>query len=82
MPKLLGPSLVYTSADGCEMDNIIEHCDEGHFAKGQSGRDLRVCPDAMALTAQLMDAIDSVGDFVRFVELSSRAAAINQRRLL
>jgi hypothetical protein len=64
------------------MDNFIEHCDEGQFAKGQSGRDLRLCPDARQLETQLMDAIDSVGDFVRFVELSSRAAAINQRRLL
>ena len=64
------------------MHHVIEHCDEGQFAKGQSGRDLRVCPDARALTTQLMDAIDSVGDFIHYGELSSRAAAINQRRLV
>ena len=63
------------------MSCVIKECDEGEFAIGQSGRDLRVCPDARALAAQLMDAIDSVEDFVHFVELSSRAAAINQRRL-
>jgi hypothetical protein len=64
------------------MDNIIEDCDESQFAKGQSGRDLRLCWDARELKSQLMDAIDNVGDFVRFVEISSRATAINQRRLL
>jgi hypothetical protein len=64
------------------MDNIIEDCDDGQFAKGQSGRDLRLCPDARQLETQLMEAIDNVGDFVRFVEISSRATAINHRRLL
>ena len=64
------------------MDNIIEHCDEDQFANGQSRRELRVCWDARELKTQLMEAIDNVGDLVRFVEISSRAIAINQRRLL
>ena len=64
------------------MDNFIEHCDEEQFANGKSRRDLRVCWDARELKTQLMEAIDNVGDFVRFVEISSRAIAINQRRLL
>jgi hypothetical protein len=64
------------------MDNITEHCDEDQFANGQIGRDLRVCPDARELKTQLMEAIDNVGDLVCYVEISSRAIAINQRRLL
>jgi hypothetical protein len=80
--NFFGPSLVYTSADGRKMDNIIEECDDGKFAKGQSGRDLRLCADARQLNTQLMEAIDNVGDFIRFVEISSRAIAINHRRLL
>jgi len=64
------------------MDDIIEYCDEDQFANGQSGRDLRVCWDARELKTQLMEAIDSAEDFVRFVEISARATVINQRRLL
>ena len=64
------------------MDDIIEYCDEDQFANGQSRRDLRGCWDARELKSQLMEAIDNVGDFVRFVEISSRAAAFNHRRLL
>ena len=64
------------------MDNIIEDCDESQFANGQSGRDLRLCWDVRELKSQLTDAIDNVGDFVRFVEISLRATAINHRRLL
>jgi hypothetical protein len=64
------------------MDNIIDDCDEDQFANGQSRRDLRGCWDARELKTQLMEAIDSVGDFVRYVEISSRATAINHRRLL
>ena len=64
------------------MDDIIEYCDEDQFANGQSRRDLRVCWDAMELKTQLMEAIDNVGEFVRYVEILSREIAINQRRLL
>jgi hypothetical protein len=64
------------------MDNIIEDCDQDQFANGQSRRDLRGCPDPRQLEAQLMEAIDNVEDFVRYVEISSRALAINHRRLL
>jgi hypothetical protein len=64
------------------MNNIIEHCDEDQFANGQCRRDLRFCWDDRELKTQLMEAIDNVGDFVRFVEISSRATAINHRRLL
>ena len=64
------------------MENIVELCDEDQFANGQSRRELRVCWDARELKTQLMEAIDNVGRPVRFVEISSRAVAINQRRLL
>ena len=64
------------------MDNFIEHCDEEQFANGQSRRDLRVCWDARELKTQLMEAIDNIVDLVRYVEISARAIAINQRRLL
>jgi hypothetical protein len=64
------------------MDNIIEDCGEDQFANGQSRRDLRVCWDARELKTQLMETIDNAADFVRYVEISSRAIAINHRRLL
>jgi hypothetical protein len=64
------------------MDDIIEHCDEDQFANGQSRRDLRVCWNARELKTQLMEAIDNVGEFVRYVEILSREIATNQRRLL
>jgi len=62
------------------MDNFTEPRAEEQFAIGQSGRDLRVRPDAIELEIQLMDAIDNLEEFLRFVEISSRIA-INQRRL-
>jgi hypothetical protein len=64
------------------MDYITEDCDEDQFANSQRRRDLRVCWDATELKTQLMEAIDSAGDFVRYVEISSRAIAINHRRSL
>ena len=64
------------------MNNIVEDHGENRFANGQSRRDLRVCWDARELKTQLMEAIDNAADFVRYVEISSRAAAINHRRLL
>jgi hypothetical protein len=63
------------------MNDISEHCDEDQFANSQRPRDLRVCWDATELKTQLMEPIDSVVDFVRYVEISSRAIAINNRRL-
>ena len=64
------------------MDDTIEYCDADQFANGQSRRDLRVCWDARELKTQLMEAIDNIVDLVRYVEISARAIAINQRRLL
>jgi hypothetical protein len=43
--------------------------DEGRFANGQNGRDLRVGSHARELETQLMEVIDSTGDFFRFVEI-------------
>jgi hypothetical protein len=63
------------------MSCIIKECDEGEFAIGQSGRDLRVCSLARELEIQLMEAIDNVRDLLRFFEISLRAIAIKQRRL-
>src|SRR5260370_39982453 len=75
------------------MYNITEYNCEDRFANGQSRRDLRVGSDARELETQLMEAIDGVGDFVRFVdrsyeaEISSRSFTHdivikpNQRRL-
>jgi hypothetical protein len=75
--KFLGPSLVYTSSNGVEMNNIIEDCYEDQFAKGQSRRDLRGCLDTKVLETQLMEAIDNVGDFLRFVEISTQMKVTN-----
>lgn len=44
-------------------------------AKGQPSRDLLVCSDAGDLQIQVMDAIDSVYDFFRFLHVSTRAIA-------
>jgi hypothetical protein len=55
------------------MNDRIEHYDEDSFANGQSPRDLRVGLDASALERQLMDSIDSVGDFLRFTKITARA---------
>jgi hypothetical protein len=77
-----GPSFVYTSTNGRQMNEIFEDKHDTNFANGQSRRDLRLCPDARQLETQLMEAIDNVGDLVRYVDISSRAIAINQRRSL
>jgi hypothetical protein len=58
-----GPTLVYATTRGREMSSAIEHWDEGRFANGQSGRDLRVGLHARELETQLMEVIDSTGDF-------------------
>jgi hypothetical protein len=46
-----------------------------------ASRDLRVSSDAAELGTQLIEAVDNVGDFLRFVEISAREIASNQRRL-
>jgi hypothetical protein len=58
------------------MNNLVEHR-TNQFANSQSSRDLRFCWDAMQLDAQMTEAIDNVADFLRFVEISTRSAAIN-----
>jgi len=62
------------------MNNVIEVREEEPFAKGQDSRDLQVCCDAGDVETQLMDAIDSAYDFFRFLQLSTRGIANNQRR--
>jgi hypothetical protein len=55
------------------MNSIIEHDVKDQFANGQSSRDLRVSSAATELDTQLMDAIDNVGDFLRFVDQSTKS---------
>jgi len=50
------------------MNNIIEVSGRKQFANGQDTRDLQVCYDGDVET-QLMDAIDSVYDFLRLVQI-------------
>jgi hypothetical protein len=42
------------------------------FAIGQDSRDLQVCYDAGDVEIQLLDTIDSVYDFLRFLQISTR----------
>ena len=63
------------------MNNIFEDRGKNQFANGKSRRDLRASPDAVELETQLMEAVDNVGDLLRFVEISMRVNAIKQRRL-
>jgi hypothetical protein len=49
------------------MDSIVHNCDQDQFANGQSSRDLRVGSHARELETQLMEVIDSTGDFFRFI---------------
>jgi hypothetical protein len=62
------------------VNNIVEDHGKNQFANGQSSRDLRAGSDASELETQLMEAIDNVADFLRFVEISTRVNAIKQRR--
>ena len=52
---------------------IIEDSGEERFANGQNSRDLRAGSDAGELETQLMEAIDSIGDFLRFVYRSAKS---------
>ena len=60
------------------MNNIIEDNGEDQFANGQSSRDLRVSSDAGELETQLMEAIDNIGDFLRFVDRSNKSEIIER----
>ena len=55
------------------MNTIIKNKDEDQFANGQNSRDLRVSSDAMDLEIQLMEAIDNIGDFLHFVDWSTKS---------
>ena len=62
------------------MKYIFDKNDETQFAIGQNSRDLRVGPNAVVDSSQantadahLMDAIDNVCDFFRFVDRSSKS---------
>jgi hypothetical protein len=62
------------------MSKILEDNAEDRFANGQSSRDLRVSsgagldvPPTAGAEEALIDAIDNVGDFFRFVDRSSKS---------
>jgi hypothetical protein len=62
------------------MKRFFDNNDEMQFAIGQSSRDLRGSQNSLldalqanASDAHLIDAIDSVGDFFRFVDRSSKS---------
>jgi hypothetical protein len=79
-PEIFGSSLVYIQVPaGWKMNDFTEHRDEDRFANGQSCRDLRVRPDRTQPGFQLMEAIDSISDFFRFVRISAREIALNHR---
>ena len=63
-----------------KVNDIVEDHGNNQFANGQSSRDLRAGSDASELKTQLVEAIDNVADFLRFVEISTRVNAIKQRR--
>jgi hypothetical protein len=60
------------------MNAINKDRDEDQFANGQSSRDLRVSSDAGELDTQLMEAIDNIGDFFRFVDRSNKSEIIER----
>ena len=64
------------------MNKTVEDSGEDQFANGQSSRDLRVRSDAGELEIQLTEAIDNVGDFLHFVEISTRGIAVKYQRRL
>jgi hypothetical protein len=73
------------------MSALIEDNSQDQDANGQSSRDWRVGSDARELETQAMEAIDSIGDFLRFVDGSikseillrgfSHASVIKPRRV-
>jgi hypothetical protein len=60
------------------MNTINKDKAEDQFANGQSSRDLRVSSDAGELETQLMEAIDNIGDFLRFVDRSNKSEIIER----
>src|ERR1700730_238240 len=75
-------SCIYKHLNAGEMKTVIEVSDEEQFAKGQNSRDLRVCYDTRYLEPQFMDAVDSVHDFFRFLQASTRGVAKNRPRFI
>jgi hypothetical protein len=61
------------------MNNIVEDHGENRFANGQSSRDLRATLCGAELETQLMEAVDNVGDFLRFLKISTRVDAKKPR---
>jgi hypothetical protein len=64
---------------GRRMNDFIEARDEDQFANGQSCRDLRVSSELTQPGFELMEAINSISDFFRFVRISAREIALNHR---
>ena len=60
-----------------QMNDAIEVSDPEQFVKGESSRDLRVSLGAKELSIQLMETLDTVNDFYRFLEISTRVIASN-----
>ena len=77
--EFVGSSLVYTTTRDRTMNKAIGVSDEEEFVKGQSSRDLRAGLDASELEIQLIDAIDNVGEFLRFIAISARLIVIDDR---
>jgi hypothetical protein len=69
---LLGTALVYANTNDCAMSWIIEDHNEDQVANGQTNLELRVSWAASEVDFQSMDAIDNVGDLLRFFAISTR----------
>jgi len=54
------------------MQQTIGHYGQDRFASCPTSRDLRVCLSAGESEIQLIDSIDSVGDFFRFIQIITR----------
>jgi hypothetical protein len=62
------------------MNVIVEDRGKNRFAKGQSSRELRASSDGEQETP-LIEATNNFGDFLRFIEISTRVNVFKQRRL-
>jgi hypothetical protein len=60
---------------GREMNNIVEDHGENRFANGQADAICEAPLCGAELETQLMEAVDNVGDFLRFVKILTRADA-------
>ena len=74
--NFFGPSLVYTSANGGEMNNFVEIA---ATSDSRTAKVVAICESNADI--QLMEAIDDIGDFLRFVEISTSAAVACQWRM-